>query len=180
MSNSIVPKALIVVDMQNGLFKQTVPPFNDQNVLNNINFLIEKADINHTPIIYIRHVGLALTPLSPESQLTQLISELKIGNHHRILEKQHPNCFKETNLHKILLELQIKELVIVGMKTEYCIDTTVRIASEYGYKVVLASDAHTTFDSAILNAGEMISYHNQILNNVFAKVQTSEEYITLI
>jgi nicotinamidase-related amidase len=176
MSNSIVPKALIVVDMQNGLFKQTVPPFNDQNVLNNINFLIEKADINHTPIIYIRHVGLALTPLSPESQLTQLISELKIGNHHRILEKQHPNCFKETNLHKILLELQIKELVIVGMKTEYCIDTTVRAAADLGFDISLISDAHTTFDSDLLSAQQIIMHHNSTLNGAFAKLSTSAEF----
>ncbi|TCB36931.1 isochorismatase family protein [Acinetobacter sp. ANC 4910] len=176
MSNVIARKALIIVVMQNGLFKQAVPPFNNNHVLNNINLLIEKADLSRVPVIYMRHVGLAQTPLSPESSLTQLISELKIGNHHNILEKQYPNCFRDTNLHKILIELKVEELVIVGMKTEYCIDTTVRAAADLGFNVSLISDAHTTFDSEKLSAQQIIMHHNSTLNRAFAKLTTSAEF----
>ncbi|KKW81984.1 isochorismatase [Acinetobacter sp. AG1] len=173
--------ALLVIDMQNGLFKGNVNPHNVQLILSNINRLIEHQRLNEMPIIFIRHVGERGTPLDPECLNTQLIDDLQFDPlKDLVIEKKYPSCFKNTFLKELLDKLFVDEVLITGMKTEYCIDTTVRIASEYGYKVVLASDAHTTFDSAILNAGEMISYHNQILNNVFAKVQTSEEYITLI
>lgn len=176
MSNLIARKALIIVDMQNGLFKQAVAPFNNHHVLNNINLLIEKADLSQVPVIYMRHVGLAHTPLSPESPMTQLISELKMGNHYNILEKQYPNCFRETNLHKILTEFKVEELVIVGMKTEYCIDTTVRAAADLGFNVSLISDAHTTFDSEQLTAQQIIMHHNSTLNGAFAKLTTSAKF----
>lgn len=55
------------------------------------------------------------------------------------------------------------------MKTEYCIDATIRAASEFGYKVTLISDAHTTFDSTVLDAQHIIDHHNQVLNNVLLR-----------
>ncbi len=63
------------------------------------------------------------------------------------------------------------------MKTEYCIDTTIRAASEARYKVMVASDAHTTFDSIHLSTQYIIDHHNQIFRNAFAKVNTTEELI---
>ena len=64
------------------------------------------------------------------------------------------------------------------MKTEYCIDTTIRAASEFGYKVTLISDAHTTSDSTVLDAQHIIDHHNQVLNNAFAKVKLLKSFST--
>ncbi|NNP75527.1 isochorismatase [Acinetobacter sp. Ac_3412] len=169
--------ALLVIDMQNGLFKGQSTPYNAQIVLSNILKLIEYQSSNEMPIIFVRHVGESGTQLDPDGVNTQLIEDLQLDTHKDlVLEKKYPSCFKGTFLKDLLEKLDVDEVIITGMKTEYCIDTTVRTASEYGYKVVLISDAHTTFDSVSLNAQQIIGYHNQVLSNAFANVKTLEEY----
>ncbi|GGA09018.1 hypothetical protein GCM10017554_00860 [Acinetobacter modestus] len=49
--------ALLVIDMQNGLFKGNVNPHTAKLILSNINRLIEHQRLNEMPIIFIRHVG---------------------------------------------------------------------------------------------------------------------------
>ncbi|MCH7293629.1 cysteine hydrolase [Acinetobacter sp. ANC 3926] len=171
--------ALLVIDMQNGLFRGQSNPHNAELVLSNILKLIEYQRSNGMPIIFIRHVGESGSPLDPNGLNTRLIEELHLDPHKDlVIDKKYPSCFKGTFLKELLDKLDVNEVVVTGMKTEYCIDTTVRTASEYGYKVDLISDAHTTFDSASLNAQQMISYHNQVLSNAFANVKTLEEYIS--
>ncbi|USA45201.1 cysteine hydrolase [Acinetobacter sp. C26M] len=171
--------ALLVIDMQNGLFRGQSIPHNAQIVLSNILKLIEYQRSNGMPIIFIRHVGERDTPLDPDGINTQLIEELHLDPHKDlVIDKKYPSCFKGTFLKELLDKLDVNEVIITGMKTEYCIDTTVRAASEYGYNVVLVSDGHTTFDSESLNAQQMISHHNQVLRNAFAKVKTLVEYAT--
>jgi nicotinamidase-related amidase len=62
-------------------------------------------------------------------------------------------------------------LVICGMQTEFCVDTAVRGAYERGYKVVLLGDAHTTFDTQLLPAADIIAHHNATLSGGFAAVK---------
>ncbi|MHC3122679.1 cysteine hydrolase family protein [Acinetobacter sp. GN11] len=171
--------ALLVIDMQNGLFSAQFKPHNAQLVLSNIFSLIEYCRLNETPIIFIRHVGEKDTPLDPNGPNTQIIKELSVNpNADTVIEKMYPSSFKNTALKEVLEKLDVDEIIITGMKTEYCIDTTVRAASEYGYKLILISDAHTTTDSVALNAQQTIDHHNQILSNAFAKLKTTEEFIS--
>jgi len=171
--------ALLVIDMQNGLFNGDPKPHNAQLVLSNILRLIEYCHLNDRPIIFIRHVGGKSTPLDPSCPNTQLISDLAFNPHKdTVIEKMYPSSFKNTILREVLEKLDIDEIIIAGMKTEYCIDTTVRAASEYGYKVILISDAHTTTDSAALNAQQIIDHHNQVSSNAFAELKTAEEFIS--
>ena len=173
--------ALLVIDMQNGLFNGQSKPHNAQLVLSNILSLIEYYRLNERPIIFIRHVGEKGTPLDPNGLNTQLITELVLNPHKDIvIEKMYPSSFKNTVLKEVLEKLGVDEIIITGMKTEYCIDTTIRAASEYGYKVILISDAHTTTDSVALNAGQIIDHHNQVLSNTFAQLKTTEEFISEI
>lgn len=173
--------ALLVIDMQNGLFKGEPKPHNVKLVLSNILSLIEYCRLNDRPIIFIRHVGEKGTPLDPNGPNTQLITDLPFNPHKdTVIEKMYPSSFKNTVLKEVLEKLDIDEIIIIGMKTEYCIDTTVRAASEYGYKVTLISDAHTTTDSAALNASQIIDHHNQVLSNAFAQLKTTAEFISSV
>jgi nicotinamidase-related amidase len=173
--------ALLVIDMQNGLFNGEPKPHNAKFVLSNILSLIEYCWLNDRPIIFIRHVGEKGTPLDPNGPNTQLITDLSFNPHKdTVIEKMYPSSFKNTVLKEILEKLDIDEIIITGMKTEYCIDTTVRATSEYGYKVTLISDAHTTTDSAALNASQIIDHHNQVLINAFAKLKTTAEFISSV
>ena len=58
--------------------------------------------------------------------------------------------------------LGITHLVVTGMQTEFCVDTTCRRAISLGLDVTLVSDAHTTVDAAF-PAELIIRYHNAVL-----------------
>jgi nicotinamidase-related amidase len=76
-----------------------------------------------------------------------------------------PNSFHRTDLQKLLYERGVERLVICGLQTEYCVDTTLRQALSLGYRVVLASDAHSTVDG-VLMAAQIIAHHNHTFRNM--------------
>ncbi|GED17508.1 hypothetical protein AMI01nite_54990 [Aneurinibacillus migulanus] len=61
-----------------------------------------------------------------------------------------------------------------GVQTEYCVDTTVKSAYSHGYKVKLVRDCHSTYNSDVLTAEQIINHHNNILNQ-FATIVNSCE-----
>jgi nicotinamidase-related amidase len=60
----------------------------------------------------------------------------------------------------------VSELVVCGMHTEFCVDTTIRRALALGYPVILAADAHTSDGSAVLTPALVIAHHNDVLSNI--------------
>lgn len=78
------------------------------------------------------------------------------------VRKRTPNSFHQTELHQKLQERGVSHVVICGLQTEFCIDTTVRQALPLGYGVTLVSDAHSTTDGA-LRAEQVIAHHNRTL-----------------
>jgi Isochorismatase family len=78
--------------------------------------------------------------------------------------------FSRHNFHIRLSEAGVDRLVITGIQTEMCVDSTCRAAAALGYKVTLVSDAHTTFDSPVLPAEKIIAHHNRTLGDGFADV----------
>ncbi|TQR10931.1 isochorismatase family protein [Psychrobacillus soli] len=57
----------------------------------------------------------------------------------------------------------MEHLVIAGIQSEVCVDTTCRRAFSKEYKVTLVSDAHSTWDSKEFLAQQIISLHNDVL-----------------
>ncbi|ROS73142.1 nicotinamidase-related amidase [Curtobacterium sp. PhB130] len=58
-----------------------------------------------------------------------------------VLEKHEPNSFVGTGLQSLLADAGVTELVVVGMMSSMCVDSTVRAASELGFTVTVVSDA---------------------------------------
>ena len=86
-------------------------------------------------------------------------------------------------MQKYLTEKDIDTIILSGMQTEFCIDTTCRVAFELGYDVVIPADTTTTYDNIFLNGEEMREYYEQgIWNGRFAKVigvdDVIKEYIS--
>ena len=62
--------------------------------------------------------------------------------------------------------LGIEKLIICGMHSEFCVDTTTRRALALGFPVTLVSDGHTSAGNAAITAQQVIAHHNATLSNI--------------
>ena len=82
------------------------------------------------------------------------------------MRKTATDSFHSTPLHDILRENGITDLVICGLQSEFCIDTTTRRALALGYPVTLVADGHSTLDNGTLTAAQISAHHNETLANI--------------
>ncbi|MDM8349348.1 cysteine hydrolase family protein [Pseudomonas sp. sp1636] len=168
--------ALLIVDMQVGLFHGPERPYQGQRVLANINRLIGKARSADAPIFAARHSGPAGSPIEPGSPLWQLLPELEVeAATDWLFDKTRPSCFFATDLAERLASAGVDRLVIAGMKTQYCIDSTCRMAAELGLQPVLVADAHTCMDTPVASAQTIIEHHNLTLGGPFVQLLSTDE-----
>lgn len=171
-------RALLIVDMQAGLFNGNPPPYDGARVLANINVLIARAREVGAPVFAVRHTGPAGSPIAPDSALTKLVSGLDVNaERDTVFVKTRPNCFVGTDLAQRLADAGVGELAIVGMKTEYCVDATCRAVLDLGLRAVLVEDAHTTMNTPELDARDIIAHHNRTLNGPFVTLARTEELV---
>lgn len=168
--------ALLIIDMQVGLLHGPDKAFEGEAVVTNINALMTRARAHSMPVIAIRHTGPAGSPIAAGSPLWQLAPELAVDPvRDLILDKTRPSCFFGTELHALLGARGVTELIVSGMKTQYCIDTTCRAAADLGFSVVLVTDAHTCMDTPLLSARSIIEHHNATLNGAFVRLMSTAD-----
>lgn len=92
-----------------------------------------------------------------------------------MVQKPHPDAFQDTSLQQELASRGIQHLIISGIQTEYCIDTTCRRAYSPGYAVTLVEDAHSTWDTDQLTARQIIDHHNSVLGGWFADLKEASD-----
>lgn len=164
-------QALLVIDVQTGMFTLPVPLYKGQDVLSNIVGLIEKARKRDVPIIYMQHCGKKGSLFEENTSGWQIHPAIRPQEHDIILQKKHSDSFYQTNLADVLQSRDINELVVCGIATEGCVDTTIRRAFSMNFSVIAVSDCHTTTDNKILTAGQVIEHHNKIFE-IFSIVKT--------
>jgi nicotinamidase-related amidase len=72
----------------------------------------------------------------------------------------------------------IDQLVITGMQTDYCIDTTCKVAFEYGFKLIIPEKTNTTFDNDYVSAEDLYNHYNfSIFDGIFGTVESMENTI---
>jgi nicotinamidase-related amidase len=166
--------ALLVIDMQAGALQLTNPEFYRlDEVIERLEKLIGKAREKGTLICYAQHHNPDGFPSFGSSEW-EVISRLGPKSQDVVVYKTTPDVFLNTTLHEQLQQSNIEQLVVAGIQTADCIDTTCRRAFSLGYDVILVKDGHTTFDTQNLKAEQIIAHHNQIIENWFGKVIESE------
>ena len=164
--------ALLIVDIQAGFFNESDQLYKVADLLANLKTLIAKARTAEVPVIYVQHEGSHIPVGSDGWQIHPAITPLETD---LIIHKQTPDSFYETDLQAQLTTLDISDLVITGFQTQYCVDTTCRRARSLDYRVTLVKDAHSTYDSPILTAEQIIAHHNRVLDGWFVRLQATEE-----
>jgi nicotinamidase-related amidase len=168
--------ALLILDMQVGLFHGPEKPWAGEALLSTLNSLLDKARSAGAPIFLARHVGTPGSPIEPGSPLTQLVEELLLRGDEVIFEKSRPNAFAMTDLADQLKACGSQGVVIAGMKTQYCVDSTCRAARDLGFDTVLIADGHTCTDTPALKAESIVAHHNATLAGPFCRVIRAEDW----
>jgi nicotinamidase-related amidase len=157
--------AVLVIDVQRGLFDEIPRPFEAGKVIQKINLVTGKARISGTPVIFIQHEQ-AKGLLEYGAETWKLQAGLKIDDNDFTVRKKTPDSFLRTNLEEILSSNGSKNLIICGYASEFCVDTTTRRSAALGYSVQLVSDAHTTHDKKHASAQQIRDHHNETLQNI--------------
>jgi nicotinamidase-related amidase len=135
------------------------------------------------PVFHVRHVNAdagagSFLPGSPGAQIHESVRPLAGET---VIEKQYPNAFLRTGLYDGLKSKGINHIAVCGMMSHMCVDTSVRVAQDYGLSVTVLEDACTTRDLSW--GGETIparTVHNAVmasLNGTFARVVKTEEFL---
>ncbi|WP_372437220.1 cysteine hydrolase family protein [Pseudomonas chlororaphis subsp. aureofaciens] len=168
--------ALLILDIQVGLVHGPEKPWRCTELLETVNALMEKARSAGAPIFLARHIGPAGSPIEPGSPLTLIAQELQLQGGEVIFEKRRPSAFEMTGLADNLRSCGATGVVITGMKTQYCVDSTCRVARDLGFDAVLIADGHTCSDTPVMTAKDIVAHHNATLDGPFCKVVRAEEW----
>jgi len=133
------------------------------------------------PVVHIQHVALRpgatfFLPDTPGAELHPAVAPLP-GE--PVFQKHFPNSFRKTPLLDHLRGLGVTELMVAGMMTHMCIDTTVRAAFDLGFTCHLAGDACATRDlardGATVPAAQVQAAFLAAIDGTFAQVMTVDE-----
>jgi nicotinamidase-related amidase len=155
--------ALLIIDLQRGMFEAGDTPHEGAAVLSRVSGLIERARAEGVPVLHVRHAGDPGDPLEKGTAGFEIHPKVAPKPGEPVITKTRCSAFFDTPLQEELKRRGIDRLVMAGMQTEYCVDTSCRAAADFGYRVVLVKDGHTTFDNGVLPAEKIVAHHNRAL-----------------
>ena len=132
--------ALLVVDVQNNVVANA---HHRDEVIANINTLIDRARVEHVPVIWVQHCD---DELAENSRGWQYVPELARLEPEPLIAKQYGDSFEDTTLESELAQRGVGRLMVTGAQTDACIRSTLHGAFTRGYDTFLVGDAHTTDD----------------------------------
>jgi nicotinamidase-related amidase len=178
--------ALILIDIQKSFNDPFWGERNNPEAERNINILLTMFRSNCMPIFHVQHLS-----ISPESPLqsgqcgVEFMEFAQPIHGEYVFQKNVNSAFIGTQLEKVLRKNNIKTLIFVGISTDHCVSTTVRMASNLGFKAFVIADATIAFerlgfDGARYSAEDVHAITLASLHNEFATVISTTELIKLI
>lgn len=180
--------ALILIDIQKGFDDEEYwgGNRNNKDAEQKSAMILKKWRALKLPVFHIVH-----SSQDPASRLHkshagfEIKDEVKPISGEPVIEKNVNSAFIGTDLQEQLENKGIKDLVIVGLTTNHCVSTSTRMAGNFGFKVLLISDATATFDRTGIN-GELFTAETihqtslASLNDEFATVIDTQKLFELI
>ena len=165
--------ALLVIDVQKGLFSRPTPVYHEQQLLDNINSLSDQFLKKGGAVFFIQHSNQKQRVKGTENW--QFHPRLQVSENDSVVHKTHGNAFQDTGLKDELDARGIKNIVVTGLVTNGCVKATSIGGHNLGYRVVLVEDGHSTY---IKTAPRLIKEWNGILGQDIAEVHpTGEIYL---
>jgi len=169
--------ALIIIDVQKGFDELKWGKRNNPGAEKNIAKLLKIWRTKQLPIFHIKNnsteTGSPLRPDLPGNAIKDIVSPIK---NEPIIIKHVNSSFIGTRLEKLLRKNNIQNLVVVGLTTDHCVSTTVRMADNLGFRVWIVSDATATFNRVGFNGKPYSAKHMHEL----ALIQLQDEFAQIV
>ena len=177
-------RALVLIDIQNDYFPGGRNElFAPEQAAQCASRVLASFRQNGWPVCHIQHVstGSSATFFLPGTPGVEIYGAVAPQSGEPVFVKHAPNAFFETGLLQALQERGIRELVVCGMMTHMCIDTSVRAARDHGLQVTLLHDACATKDlvwkGKTIPAQDVHAAYMAALDGRFARVLSTEEFL---
>lgn len=138
--------ALLVIDVQKGLFHRAHPIYKAEELLENINNLVGRSHENGVPVYYIQHAN--KSSLIEGSEVWELHPEIQPTDGDVIIHKRYGSAFQDIPQGEDLTEKGVGKIVITGLVTHGCVRATCLDALRLGYQVILVEDGHSNFNKS--------------------------------
>jgi nicotinamidase-related amidase len=172
--------AVLCIDMQKEYFEEGRPlkvP-SGQSVLEKVNSLLDESRRKNLLIIHVRHVSKKPDDSTFRDGSPYLDFVYDVPRAELVLTKNTPGAFHSTGLQDILKAHGITSVVICGLLSFMCCDTTAREAHARGYKVYFVKDATAAIDIGNLPAEKVHEATCAIQGWMFSNAVTTEEFIS--
>jgi nicotinamidase-related amidase len=177
---------LLVIDVQKGMDDPRLGQRNNPGAEKNIERLLQTWRSSGRPIIHVQHDSTsANSPFRPGLPGNEVKPEAQPLRGEPVVRKCVSSAFIGTDLEQRLREAQQETLVVVGMMAEFCVNTTVRMAENLGFNVLVVGDAtaaweHESIDGSRLSAEEVYRVVMATLHNEFGQVVTTDAVLAAI
>jgi nicotinamidase-related amidase len=188
-------RALIVIDVQESFRARPLwETISDPKIADKVNRLVGLARRAGDLVVWVLHSEPGSGGVfDPALGQVRLLEELERADGEPLLHKTAHNAFTTTNLQQLLTERGVREVTVCGIRTEQCVETTARLASDLGYAVTFVVDATATnpiphrdapadqsvaellADPRTLSAEEVVRRTEYALAGRFAEITTVEE-----
>jgi nicotinamidase-related amidase len=173
-------QALLVIDVQES-FRGTERwgTISDPEVLTRVEALVERFRAAGAPVFWILHSEPGSdSAFDPKSGLVRVVDTLQPAAGEPVIVKTTINSFTSTDLEQRLRDAGVDRLVLCGIRTEQCVETTARIATDLGFVTTVVIDATATNPAGTLSAQRVIERTAEVLSaREFARVVTLDELV---
>ena len=175
--------ALIIIDVQEGLDEPRLGRRNNADAESNMARLLAEWRMRRRPIFHVQHMSTEpnspLRPGLPGNVIKDIVAP---QGDEPIIHKQVNSAFIGTDLGARLPRDGINSLVIVGLTTDHCVSTTVRMADNLGYRTTVAADAtaaheRTSYDGTQHSAETVHALALANLHEEFAAILTTDQIL---
>jgi len=176
--------ALVIIDIQNDYFPGGAMALEGSDAAAaNAGLLLARFRARGLPVIHVQHLMARpnagyLMPGTPGAEIHARVAP-QPGE--PVVTKRYPNAFRDTGLLATLQGVGADRLVVAGMMTHMCVDTTVRAAFDLGFKSTLAHDACATralsFGAATVPAEQVHTSFIAALHGLFADARATDTIV---
>ena len=171
---------LLVVDTQKGCFDERLYAF--ETVRKNIKQLIATSRENNVEVVYVQHDDGPGTDLDKATDSYEIYEDFAPVNGEMLFEKNVNSAFHPmTGLTEYLQTKGEKDIIAIGVSTDYCMDATIKSGFEKGFNIYVPEYTNSTYDNPYFDRETAYRYYNEFMwGTRYAKIVTMEQAIDLL